>query len=667
MNMHLTVTGINRILIILLFFIPIIAPFTVLAEKKGTHVEVSPTVGEKLKFLSSEMPPFGVLKNGKPRGLVVDIQNEIMRRLGRADSIEFNHWNIVYERALTEPNTVLWPPSRTPEREHLFKWVGPLIPEKIVFYARKDSKLIIESLEEANNVAGIATVSGFASENLLKEKGFTNLVSQRSQTQAPDALKFGRADLWISSNITMKQTSLDANVDPDLFEPVFVVKEIPSYLAFSKSVPDILVNRWQSTLDEMKRDGSWERIISQWIPREQLMIGISPAEQLGLSAEESNYLSTIKQITFCADPDWMPYEGIDDDGKYEGMIADFMGLLSKRLDVPLRLYATKTWEQTLKEMQRGSCDIIAAASATELRKQWLNFSHPYLKFPLVIAVPSKQLFIENMAEVQDKVLGVVKNYAHIDLIREKFPNLKIHEVDNVNDGLQKVQSGDLFGYIDTVATISHGIHENGMLDLKIGGKLDTSVELSIALRNGESPLLLSIINKSIKTITAAEKREILNKWAPVRYEQAFDYVLFWKVLIIAALLLLLILFWNRKLSSLNYRIMQSENLMRSTLESIKEGVLVVDELGRVIHTNTHFQKMWGISEQVLASHDNEQLTKILLKQLENPQSFLSRVEALSRSTESSSDIIKLRDGRTLERYSIPLVQNGVISGRVWCF
>jgi hypothetical protein len=132
-----------------------------------------------------------------------------MQRLGRADTIEFENSNVAYERVLSEPYTVLFPPSRSPEREELFKWVGPLIPEKIALFARKDS----------------------------------GLVSQRSATQGPEALKFGRVDLWLNSNITMKQLALTANVDPELFEPVFVIKEIPSYLAYAKSVPDEVVNQ----------------------------------------------------------------------------------------------------------------------------------------------------------------------------------------------------------------------------------------------------------------------------------------------------------------------------------------------------------------------------------------------------------------------------------------
>ena len=302
MKKSLTRVVVTGFLIILMSLAAIVAPFTAFAESKGSQGAGSSTSADTLTFLSNNSMPFGAEKEGKPVGFAVEIMQEIMQRLGRADTIEFDDWKVVYERTLTEPNTVLWPPSRTPEREALFKWVGPLIPEKVVLFARKDAGLIINSLEDAKKVGGIATVAGYASEKLLKKHGFTNLVSQRGAMQGPDALKFGRVDLWISSNITMKQTALAANVDPDLFEPLFVVKEIPSYLAFSKSIPDEVVNQWQAALDNMKRDGTWERIVSGWVPIELRKIGggdlaLSEKEQLWIKAHP-----TIKVVDFFQEP-----------------------------------------------------------------------------------------------------------------------------------------------------------------------------------------------------------------------------------------------------------------------------------------------------------------------------------------------------------------------------
>lgn len=214
------------LLVTLLFCPDTIIAQALVKKSENLNVEKSDTKSTLSFITIDNLLPFCSLKNGKPVGFAVEILNEIKRRLGRTDTLEFDEWKSAYQRGLSEPWTVLIPPSRTPERETLFKWVGPLVPEKLVLFARKDSNLLINSLADAKNVSGIATVAGYASEKLLKQKGFNNLVSQRSSIQAPDALKFGRVDLWLNSNITMRQTALDANVDPSLFKPVLIVKGI---------------------------------------------------------------------------------------------------------------------------------------------------------------------------------------------------------------------------------------------------------------------------------------------------------------------------------------------------------------------------------------------------------------------------------------------------------
>ena len=71
--------------------------------------------------------------------------------------------------------------------------------------------------------------------------------------------------------------------------------------------------------------------------------------------------------------------------------------------------------------------------------------------------------------------------------------------------------------------------------IKIAGKLDESLELGIATRKDE-PLLNSIMQKAIDTVTEEEKQRIYNHWFSVTVEQEIDYSLIWKILLAAGLL-----------------------------------------------------------------------------------------------------------------------------------
>jgi len=112
---------------------------------------------------------------------------------------------------------------------------------------------------------------------------------------------------------------------------------------------------------------------------------------------------------------------------------------------------------------------------------------------------------------------------------------------------------------------------------------------------------------------------------------------------------------------------ESEGLLRATLESTADGILVVGADGRVIHANGRFAQMWGVPEPLLRGGDDEKLLQHVLSQLGEPEEFLARVQALYQSDEEGLETIHFRDGRVFERFTRPLMREGRVAGRVWSF
>ncbi len=111
----------------------------------------------------------------------------------------------------------------------------------------------------------------------------------------------------------------------------------------------------------------------------------------------------------------------------------------------------------------------------------------------------------------------------------------------------------------------------------------------------------------------------------------------------------------------------NQELLRSTIESTADGILVVDEKGRVTHSNARFAEMWHIPDKLIQAKDDEQLLNYVLSQLKDPEAFLKKVRQLYQTTEEETDLLNFRDGRVFERYSCPLISKGSIAGRVWSF
>jgi PAS domain S-box-containing protein len=107
--------------------------------------------------------------------------------------------------------------------------------------------------------------------------------------------------------------------------------------------------------------------------------------------------------------------------------------------------------------------------------------------------------------------------------------------------------------------------------------------------------------------------------------------------------------------------------LRAIIESTRNGILVVDPAGRVILSNQRYADLWNIPSDLLEGNNCEALRKYVLNQLVDPDAFLVRLLELYQSTETAYDIVLLKDGRILERYSYPFLKDGLIMGRVWSF
>ncbi|MEE9441761.1 MAG: PAS domain S-box protein [candidate division Zixibacteria bacterium] len=112
---------------------------------------------------------------------------------------------------------------------------------------------------------------------------------------------------------------------------------------------------------------------------------------------------------------------------------------------------------------------------------------------------------------------------------------------------------------------------------------------------------------------------------------------------------------------------EGEELLRATLESTADGILVVNNKGSVTHANTRFADMWHIPPDLFESRDDEKLLTHVLEQLENPDEFLTKVQELYKSDLEAKDTIGFKDGRVFERFTCPLVQDAMVTGRVWSF
>ena len=253
------------------------------------------------------------------------------------------------------------------------------------------------------------------------------------------------------------------------------------------------------------------------------LISVKANSVVVLSPQEYQFLDTLDEIKLCVGPDTMPLDDIVG-GQHIGINAEYMKIFQSSLNKTIRLIITKSWDESLQFVKQGQCDIISLASKTPQRESFLTFTDSYVNIPFVVVTTQEKFFVSNLSDLIDQKLGVRKGYAYVDLLRNRFPEITMVEVDSLTDGLEKVDNGEIFGYLSGLHIAGYAIQTGGYTNLKINGHFDelSTISLGIGVRKELTPLK-SILNKAIGAIEPQIKKRIDSSWLTVKYEIVEDY------------------------------------------------------------------------------------------------------------------------------------------------
>lgn len=109
-------------------------------------------------------------------------------------------------------------------------------------------------------------------------------------------------------------------------------------------------------------------------------------------------------------------------------------------------------------------------------------------------------------------------------------------------------------------------------------------------------------------------------------------------------------------------------ILESELELSKSGISVVDENEKVFYWNRRFLEIWELKEEEIANKPRKEAIEKVLEKLTKPDEFKAILDRAYTDHEyQGTDIIGLKDGRTIERKTLPLKRDGKYYGRIWFF
>jgi signal transduction histidine kinase/ABC-type nitrate/sulfonate/bicarbonate transport system substrate-binding protein len=285
---------------------------------------------------------------------------------------------------------------------------------------------------------------------------------------------------------------------------------------------------------------------------------------------ERKYIEGRDSIKMCILPNSMPYGDIKD-GKLTGAVSDYMGLIEKKIGKSLILIPTNSWDESLEFAKNRKCDILSSLAWTKERENYFKFTKPYVEIPYVLLTKNGTSFINNLSMIKDKKISIVGNYTITNLLQSKYKNIEFIKVKDIDEGLEKVSNGEIFGHIDGMSAAWYKLQTKYLTQISVSAKIDETSKLSIAVRNDDD-ILYEIFQKAVLSIDDSVRDEIINKWVSVEYKKEFDYSMLWKIILLLLIVFLILLYRQRFLKNLNY------SLKEIVEEKTKELRLINSEL-----------------------------------------------------------------------------------------
>ena len=353
-------------------------------------------------------------------------------------------------------------------------------------------------------------------------------------------------------------------------------------------------------------------------PAESIMKSEEDDLNINLTPEEISWLKNHHTIRIAGPRSFPPFHYYDEESELKGMAADYILEITRYLGIEVEIQKDLPWPEVLKRAKEKKVDMISCSAKTIDREVYLNFSVPYLSFPLVIISEKNSPFISGLNDLHGKTVALTKGVSTIEWLRRDNIAITPYLVDSPLGALKATSFGEADANIENLATASFLIQKNGLTNLKVAAPTTYgNYNLYIAVRK-DWPEFVTIVNKALSAIPQDQQSLMRNKWLSVRYEHGIRTtdILKWVLLVIliATVFLVVILLWNRRLQQEIAERKKAEEKRKATINELQEALDNIKILKGLVPICAHCKKIrddegyWNHLEAYIEEHSDAQFS-----------------------------------------------------------
>jgi signal transduction histidine kinase len=331
-------------------------------------------------------------------------------------------------------------------------------------------------------------------------------------------------------------------------------------------------------------------VLSPWLlPSGRTESG--PAETsrvVTLTAEEGAWVAAHPIIRAGHDPLYSPYAMQNTVGQIVGIDADYLELISQRTGLKFQNEIRRDWGRMIEDFKAGQVDLLLSLGHAPEREQYLTYTRSYAFTANVIITRSDAPNLSTLGDLKDHTIGIPRGSPGLRRdLEASAPGTVVVEYETPAACYQAVARGEVYASIGDVANASYLIKLHRLTNLRFGRVLSTSSPIFIGVRK-DWPLLVTIINKALADISAADRQRISNRWivaessTDLRWAKAFKVAA--AIAAVAVLVFLLAFLHNRRLA----RELAERRRIQAELEQTRDRLMLASKERReLMHMVAH--------------------------------------------------------------------------------